>query len=218
MGGSRLDTLELLYKVLRDRGILRQDGERLAYKLDVPAEYICEVKNVEKATELLSDLLTGKLSLDQIQRKPVRKESSSPYKARVIEDHIKENYAEHEYLIRILIEKLKQTRATKRITDNKMIEILTSLIPYPQWKVLQGIQVYLVGRYWTEKKDERYLRGIIRGQTKQWALVSKESIKHDLMVEYGYEERWDDERVRYMMRSIGPKIEENWNSYVESLK
>lgn len=217
-----MNTLDLFFNVLEEKGMLEEVtvGEQVYLRITVLPEYQCGVKNVDKAKEILSDLVTGKISLDQIQRKPHRKESSSPFKTQVIEDHIKENYAGYEYLIRILIEKLKETRTTKKISDNKMIEILTAMIPYPSWKVIQGVQTYLVRRYWAEGKNERYLMGIIRGQKVQGAVsvVSKESIKRDLMKEYGYEERWDQERFDYMMRSIEPKIEERWEAYIKSLK
>jgi hypothetical protein len=64
---------------------------------------------------------------------------------------------------------ISATRQTKRISDNVKLNILQQWGKYPPDQVMAGIRIYLEKGYASEGKNEKYLLGIIRGNSKRIA-------------------------------------------------
>jgi hypothetical protein len=72
-----------------------------------------------------------------------------------------------ESLFQEVIKAISSTRKTKRVSPGIILSFLQSLQKYPQEKIRQGIRTYLEREYWQEGKDEKYLLGIIRNESKR---------------------------------------------------
>lgn len=62
---------------------------------------------------------------------------------------------------------ISSTRKTKRVSPGVILSLLQSLEKFPQEKIWAGVQVYLEREYWKEGKDEKYLIGIVRNESKK---------------------------------------------------
>jgi len=65
------------------------------------------------------------------------------------------------------LEAIATTRKLGKISDGKKQRILEDLEKHPEENVLAGIRIYLDRECAAEGKDERYLMGIIRGESKR---------------------------------------------------
>jgi len=88
---------------------------------------------------------------------------------------IKNSYPpKHRHLVDQAIAGIAKVRKDGSISESVIWGLLTDLKSKPQWAVLQGITIYLRGRYWEDgKRGEKYLLGIIRGQSKCDAAFSE---------------------------------------------
>jgi len=79
---------------------------------------------------------------------------------------LEEKYSDGD-LINQCFKSISSTRKTKRISDSAKLNILQQLDKYPADHVIAGIRIYLEKDYSAQGKDEKYLLGIIRGNSKQ---------------------------------------------------
>ena len=70
-------------------------------------------------------------------------------------------------LIHQCFETISSTRKTNRISDSVKLSILKSWESYPADQVMAGIRIYLEKDYAAQGKDEKYLQGIIRGNSQK---------------------------------------------------
>lgn len=72
-----------------------------------------------------------------------------------------------ESLFQEVIKAISSTRKTGKLSQGVILSLLQSLGKFPQEKIKAGIQTYLDREYWKEGKDEKYLIGIIRNESKK---------------------------------------------------
>lgn len=72
-------------------------------------------------------------------------------------------------LIAQCFESISSTRQSNRISDNVKLNILKQWTRYPEDQVMAGIRIYLEKDYAEQGKSEKYLLGIIRGNSNQKA-------------------------------------------------
>lgn len=78
---------------------------------------------------------------------------------------LEERYSDRE-LINQCFNYISATRKTNRISDSVKLNILQQWGKYPVDQVMAGIRIYLEKNYSAQGKDEKYLLGIIRGNSK----------------------------------------------------
>ena len=81
---------------------------------------------------------------------------------------LEERYSDIE-LINQCFNSISSTRKTNRISDSVKRNILQQWEKYPPDQVMAGIRIYLEKDYASEGKNEKYLLGIIRGNSKRIA-------------------------------------------------
>lgn len=79
---------------------------------------------------------------------------------------LKEKYSDQN-LIKQCFKAISQTRKSNRIFDSVKLNILQQWDKYPADQVIAGIRIYLEKNYAAEGRDEKYLLGIIRRNSKQ---------------------------------------------------
>jgi len=79
---------------------------------------------------------------------------------------LEERYSDRD-LINQCYKSISSTRKTNRISDGMKLSILNQWDKYPADRVMAAIRVYLEKDYSAQGKDEKYLLGIIRGNSKQ---------------------------------------------------
>jgi len=75
-------------------------------------------------------------------------------------------------LINQCFKSISSTRKTNRISDSVKLNILQQWNKYPADQVMAGIRIYIEKDYAAQGKDEKYLMGIIRGNSKQQPAAS----------------------------------------------
>lgn len=81
---------------------------------------------------------------------------------------LEERYSDRDLIIQCF-EKISSTRKTNRISDSVKLSILHQWEKYPADQVVAGIRIYLDKDYAAQGKNEKYLLGIIRGNSQQAA-------------------------------------------------
>lgn len=81
---------------------------------------------------------------------------------------LEERYSDRNLIIQCF-EKISSTRKTNRISDSVKLSILHQWEKYPADQVMAGIRIYLEKDYAAQGKNEKYLLGIIRGNSQQAA-------------------------------------------------
>ncbi len=81
---------------------------------------------------------------------------------------LEEKYSDRD-LINQCFKSISSTRKTNRISDGVKLSILHQWNKYPADQVMAGIRIYLEKDYSAQGKDEKYLMGIIRGNSQQKA-------------------------------------------------
>lgn len=81
---------------------------------------------------------------------------------------LEEKYSDRD-LINQCFNSISSTRKTNRISDDVKLSILHQWDKYPADQVMAGIRIYLERDYSAQGKDEKYLMGIIRGNSQQKA-------------------------------------------------
>lgn len=81
---------------------------------------------------------------------------------------LEEKYSDRD-LINQCFNSISSTRKTNRISDGVKLSILQQWNKYPADQVMAGIRIYLEKDYSAQGKDEKYLMGIIRGNSQQKA-------------------------------------------------
>lgn len=81
---------------------------------------------------------------------------------------LEERYSDRN-LINQCFEIITSTRKTKRISDSVKLNILHQWNNYPADQVMAAIRIYIEKDYAGQGKDEKYLLGIIRGNSQQKA-------------------------------------------------
>jgi len=79
---------------------------------------------------------------------------------------LEERYSDNN-LIQQCFEIIASTRKTNRLSDSIKLNILNQWNKYPVDQVIAGIKIYLEKDYAAQGKGEKYLMGIIRGNTQQ---------------------------------------------------
>lgn len=79
---------------------------------------------------------------------------------------LEEKYSDRD-LINQCFEAISSTRKTNHISDSVKLSILQQWDKYPADQVMSGIRIYIDKDYASQGKDEKYLMGIIRGNSQQ---------------------------------------------------
>jgi len=89
---------------------------------------------------------------------------------------LEERYSDRD-LINQCFKAVSSTRKPNRILDSVKLSILQSWDKYPVNQVMDGIRIYLEKSYAEQGKNEKYLLGIIRGNSKQISPAKKNTGK-----------------------------------------